>query len=548
MDIDAAVRRQSELEDRRSNWESLWEEVAVRLFPRGDDFRSRHPDGATRTNRQYDAFPQMALNRFAAAMEAGLTPRNARWHDLSTGDPFLDDDDEVKAYLEGLNDQLWNTRYAPRTNFASQNHEALLGTGAFGTAGMFIEEDPRGGARYRAIHLSELFLAENFQGVIDTVHRKFEMTVRQIVQRFGDEALPQKVAEKYEKGHLGDKFEILHVVAPREDYEKGRLDAKGMRWADAYILLDSKDVLREGGYHEFPYAIARYVTSAREVYGRGPGIMLLPDIKMLQEMRRTVIEAANMIVDPPTLLHDDGILGEFRLEPGARNYGAVSAEGRQLAVPFQSGAKVEIGLEMIQDLKAQIDDAFLGVYFRVLLENPQMTATQALLIAQQQGQMTAPVIGRMQSEYLGTLIRRESGILFRQGRHPPMPEKLAQHLQSTGRRLEIEYTTPMTRAARAEDAVAIARTFEALTPWAQVQGPSVFRRFDVDEIAEILADINGVPQKALKTEAQVEAEDEQAAAQQAMAAALEAAPVAADVARTMDQTRREAGVNPERVA
>lgn len=537
---DDMLRRQSRMEERRSNWDNLWEQAARRLLPYHDDFNSKHSPGDTRTNYQYDAFPGLALNRYAAAMEAGLTPRTATWHYLSTGDDALDDDDDVKAYTQAFNRLLWRNRYSPKANFANQNHEVLIMNGAFGNGPLFVEDHPEGGVSYRSVHLSQMYWMEDGQGFIDTFHRKHEMTARQMRKRFGD-ALPEKPAKAIEAGKLDEAFEVLHVVMPREDYDPDRLDHMGMKYTDTYILLDGKEPLRvDSGYHELPYMVARNVTSSREIYARGPGIQLLPDIKMLNEMKRDVIEAANMAVDPPTLLHDDSILGEFRMQPGARNYGGVDDNGRQMAVPFDNRARVDIGQEMINDVRAQIDDAFLGVYFRVLLENPSMTATQALLIAQQQGQMTSPVVGRLQSEYLGPLLRRESGILFRQGKHPPMPPILEDYMRQTGERLTIEYESPMTRAARAEEGVAIMRTFESLAAWAQIKGPSVYRKFDEGKVADKLAEVNGVPQDVLKSDEQLEAEDEQEAMQNAAAMALQAAPVAAQTAQSLAQMQATA--------
>jgi len=546
MDLESILRRQSRMEAERGNFENLWEEVGQRLFPQKDDFKTKYSPGIQRNSRQYDSFPQLALGRFAAAMESGLTPRTVKWHNLSTGDPQLDDDDEVRLYLEALNEILWRNRYLPRNNFASQNHETLISGGAFGTGVMFIEENPLGGTRYLAPHLSQIFLSQNAGGMIDTVHRKFEITARNVIKVFNrdDDKVPEKAMKAMEDGQPDMKMEVLHVVMPNEEYDPAMLDRQGKPFSDLYVDMRTKEIIRKDGYHEFPYAIDRHVVSPNEVFGRGPGTMLLPDIKMLNEMKRTDIEARQMAVDPPLLLHDDGILGEFRLMPGARNYGAVDDQGRQLAHPFQNGAQLQESMVGIQDVRSQIDDAFLGVYFRVLLENPSMTATQALLIAQQQGQMTAPVVGRKQTEYLGPMIKRESGILFRQGRHPPVPQRIADALAERGEPLSIEYDSPMTRAAQAEEGIALQRSLEGLAPWAQIVGPEVYAKFNPEKVSEIICRVNGVPQEALYTDAEMEAIEEQKAAQQAIQLALQAAPVAAQAAQAMEQGQREAGVSP----
>ncbi|MCP4206960.1 MAG: hypothetical protein GY767_07935, partial [Shimia sp.] len=247
-------------------------------------------------------------------------------------------------------------------------------------------------------------------------------------------------------------------------------------------------------------------------------------------------------VDPPTLLHEN--ISEFDLVPGAQNYGTLDDNWRPMVAQFDFRSQPGIARDLMVDTRNQIDDSFLGVYFRVLLENPNMTATQAMLIAQQQGQMTAPVVGRLQSEWLDPMIRRESGILHRQGKHPDMPPKLADFLAETGEGLQIRYETPMTRAAQAGDAVGIMRAFETLAPFAQID-PGVFKTFDIPATAEIVMDVNGVPQKARKSAEQIEAEGEQQQAADQVQGLLQAAPIAADTAKTLAEVQSLAGSNPQ---
>jgi hypothetical protein len=524
---DDLMTKHDAMKARRSNWDHLWERVARLVLPRLDDFSSKRAPGEQRNFQQYDAFPMGALDKFAAAIEAGLMPRTTLWHHLITGDEDLDEDHTVKVFLEGLNKILWDARYSPTSNFASQAHEKRISLGAFGTGCMLVEPREGGGVRYRTIHLSEVTIASNHEGMIDTVHRDFMLTARQAVQLFRDKT-PAKVMQEYNRGAIHKEFQFLHCVGPREDYDAGRLDQ--LPFIGYYVFLDGREVVKEDGHHEQPYIVTRYSVSPREDYGRSPAIQLLPDISMLNEMKYVTIEAANMAIDPPRLSADG--VSEYDLQPGTDNPGTLDDNGRPRVLAWQSGTRPDIALELMRDVRNQIDDGFMGVYFRVLLENPQMTATQAMLIAQQQGQMTAPVIGRMQSEWLGPLIRRESGILYRQGKHPPMPQVLADWLADTGKTLQIEYQSPMTRAAQSEEAVGILRAFETLAPLAQID-PSVYQQFDIGEIARIVSKVNGVPAKALKSPETLATEAEAKQAQAALGDILGAAPIAAQTAKTL---------------
>lgn len=539
---DEIIRRQEKMFGDRTIFEQHWREIAERILPRGDLFmKTARPAGFKNTEKVFDATGNLALERFAAAMESMLTPRTQRWHKLSCKDDYLDSIPAVRRYLDEVTQLLFNVRYAPRANFASQAHEVYMSLGAFGTGGMFIDDAVGTGIRYRAIHLSELFIQENHQGIIDTVHRKFPMTARQAVQRFGEKILSERIRTAAEKTPE-QTFEFLHCVQPNSEIKPGRKDYRGMNFASFYISIEDRDIVQEGGFRTMPYACGRYVTGPKEIYGRSPAMTVLPDIKMINEMSKTVMRAAHKIVDPPLLLQEDGALQAFDLRPGALNYGGVNDQGQQVVHPLQTGARVDIGLDMMEQRRKVINDAFLVTLFQILVEAPQMTATEAMLRAQEKGALLAPSMGRQQSEFLGPMIEREIDILARAGALPPMPDELVE----AGGAVEIEYVSPLNRAQRSEEGVAIMRTLEAVTPLAQID-PGVLMVFDPEAIARELADINGVPEKVLRTPDQIEAmKNQQAQAAQAKML-LEAAPVASGVVKDLAQAQSLTGAAPSQV-
>lgn len=538
---DEAIRRQEKMWADRSIFEQHWREIAERILPRGDHFRVNRQPGDKHTEKVFDATGNLALDRFAAAMESMLTPRTQRWHKLSIQDEKLNNDPAVRAYLDEVTQRLFNARYAPNANFASQANEVYISLGAFGTGGMFIDESVGRGLRYRSIHLSELFVQENHQGVIDTVHRKFNFTARQAVQAFGIDRVSERIKTAYEK-QPEQTFEFLHCVKPNEEIKPSRRDYRGMEFASYYISVADRDIVQEGGYRAMPYAVGRYVTGPKEIYGRSPAMTVLPDIKMVNEMSKTVIRAAHKIIDPPLLLQEDGALQAFDLRPGALNYGGVNDQGQQVVHALQTGARVDIGLDMMEQRRKVINDAFLVTLFQILVDAPQMTATEAMLRAQEKGALLAPTMGRQQSEFLGPLIAREIEILAKAGQLPPMPDALLE----AGGEVEIEYVSPLNRAQRAEEGVAIMRTLEAVTPLAQFD-PNVLSVFDPMAIARELADINGVPQKVLRTEEQIEAMEAQKAQAAQAAALMQAAPIASGVVKDLAQAQSLTGASPSQV-
>jgi len=539
---DAILRKADLMVAQRATFDQHWREIAERILPRSNLFQRYQERGEKATERVFDATATLALERFSAAMESMLTPRTQRWHKLRTLDAGMADNPAVKSYLDSVTEILFNARYAPTANFASQTNEAYMSLGAFGTGALFIDEMMGQGLRYRAVHLSELYIAENHQGVIDTVYRKFPMTLRQFAQRFGQDKMSQR-----QKGML-DKdpeqcIDIIHAVHPNDEMEDRKKNYRGMPIASCYVNVETREVVDEGGFRTMPYAVGRYVTAPKEVYGRSPAMTVLPDIKMLNEMSKVSIRAAHKMVDPPLLLQDDGALQAFDLRPGALNYGGVDEQGRQLVHAMTPSGRIDIGLEMMEQRRKVINDAFLVTLFQILVDAPNMTATEAMLRAQEKGALLAPTMGRQQSEFLGPLIERELDILARAGNLPPMPRELME----MGAEVDIEYVSPLNRAQRADEGVAILRTLESVASLAQID-PSVMMVFDPMLIARELADINGVPQKVLRTTEQVN--EMKAAAEQAAQAQtlLQAAPIlgkaTADLARAQQLAGTEQPLLP----
>lgn len=520
-------------------FEGHWREIEDRVSYKGKYFqRSELTPGSKSTDRIFDVTAPLAADRFAAACESMISPRTQKWHGLAPADPALREIKAIKDWCEEATGVLFSARYAPEANFASQTHESYWGTGVYGTGCVFVDDVLGKSLLYRAIHLAELYLGEDAAGRIDTTHRLFRPTLRQIAQRFGAEAMPAKLRSRLEK-NPEDRSEVIHCVKPRTDYDSARRDYRGKPFASYYISCDGRAVLEEGGYRTMPYCVGRYSTSPREVYGRGPGMLVLPEIKMLNEMRKSILRAAQKAVDPPLLLPDDALMRAFDLRAGALNYGGVNERGEQLVKPLMSGARLDIGDEMLEQARTTINDAFLVTLFQILVEAPNMTATEAMLRAQEKGQLLAPTMGRLQGEMMGAIIERELDILATAGRLPPMPDELLE----AGGLVDIEYVSPLNRLQKAEDGIGILRTLESLAPLANID-PTVVDVLDPEEAVRIMADVNGMPSKALRSPKRVKAMREGRAEQQQMAQLLQAAPVAAQTAKTLAETQALARQNP----
>lgn len=528
--ISSILAEQKAMENDRSLFEQLWQEIAERILPRSAEFRGKRQKGGKRTEKAIDATAGLALQKFGAAIESVLTPRTQKWHTLSN--ERFTDDDEVQAYFQAVRDVLFRLRYAPWANFASQSHEHYISSGAFGTGCTFIDNVVGKGPRYCTYHLREIYFTENFQGMIDIVHRKYCMTARQAIQQFGKENLPEAILNTAMRDP-SKEFQFLHRVEPNEDRNPEREDAEGMPFKSIHIAMEGKKIVQRGGYRSQPYAISRYYTAPGEVYGRSPAMVVLPDIKILNEISKTIIEAGQMAVRPPLLLPEDGILQPFKMMPGALNYGGIARDGTQLAKPLETGADFSVAMALMDQKRQVVNDGFFITLFQILVDNPQMTATEAMLRAQEKGQLLAPTAGRIQSEFLGTMILREIDIAYQNGLLPEPPEQL----RRVGGEYEIEYTSPLTRLQMSEEATGIMNTINAAATIGQFD-QNIAKSIDGTAALRFISKASGAPIQIVKTEDQMAEQDNADQQQQMLDNLLNAAPIAASAAKDFAQANQ----------
>jgi hypothetical protein len=495
----------SEMSNWRNTFAEQWEEISELVWPSQRNtffYGSASMPGEKKTDRQVDATAMLALQRFGAILDSLLTPRNMTWHTLGASDETLNKNRQVKLWFQAATRALFKVRYAPIGNFAAQNQQVYQGLGAFGNGYMFIDRAvsadnvPLRALRYKALPQGEMFIRENHQGLVDGFCRWFKLTAGQCYKQFG--FVPDQLRPAYEKSSQ-TAFNFLHCVQPRDDYDPYMLSARGKRFASYYLCLEARALMQEGGYNTFPLAGTRYTQEPGEVYGRGPAGMVLPATKTLNAEKRTFLKQGHRAADPVLLTADDGIV-DVSLRPGALNKGGVTPDGKPLVHVLPSG-NIQTTLEMMQEERNLINDAFLVTLFQILTESPQMTATEVVERVNEKGILLAPTVGRQQSEYLGPMIDRELDLCSELGLLPEMPPML----REAAGEYEVVYTSPLSRQMRAQEAAGFMRTLEStLTIVNATQDPSPLDRFDFDVAVPEIAEIQGVPTSWMASDEAVE--------------------------------------------
>ena len=495
-DADKILKRFEALEAGRYEWDGIWQQCSDYVLPRSGR-RSRKSDLI------FDSTAPLAAGRFAAALESLLSPRDRKWHNLSTGRSELDRDPDVGRWLEALRNLLFAARVCPESNFSNQLLEAYLSLGVHGTAVVFVDDELGRGLRYQCIPVHEVYLAQDGVGRVDTVFRWYKLSARQAVNEFGDQ-LPEEIKRDAEDpANMEKEYEFIHGVFPRRELiRKG--SGAGLPVASIHLARAARKIVRESGYRSMPYAVSRFMVSPGEVYGRSPAMEVMPDIVQVNAMKKTILRAAEKMVNPPLLTPDDDVLTAFSLKAGSINYGGLDDQGRQRVVPLELGGKLPVGLDLIEQGRKSINEGFYLDLFQLLVDSPQKTATEVMELSWEKAQLLAPSIGRQQSELLGPIIDRELDILIAGGALdllPPMPPALA---EVWTRGLMPKYESDLSRIIEEREARVMLNAVAALGSLAQIDS-SVMSLVDAEAAGRWLWSSLGGPAAITRGKEEVEA-------------------------------------------
>lgn len=513
--IKSLIKRFNYIELQRDNWDTHYQELGDYMLPRKADIVKKRSRGEKRMEQIYDGTALQAVDLLSASLHGMLTSGASPWFHLDVKDTELNRDDDVREWLQDTSMRMM--RAFNQSNFETEVHEMYVDLVVFGTGCMFVEMD-KGNLRCSTRHISEFYVQEDQHGIVDTVFRKYSLSAVSAVQTFGIENVSKHIKKVYEKTP-DEQVEILHCVTPRIERDIRKADNKNMPFMSVYICMQTKMKMAEGGFEELPYVVPRFLKATGEVMGRSPAMVALPDVKMLNLMSKTIIQAAQKMIDPPLLVPDDGFLLPIRTQPGGLNF--YRAGSRDTITPLNTGANIPIGLSMEDQRRQAIRSAF---YVDQLLVggSPNMTATEVIQRQEERMRVIGPVLGRLMNEMLRPLIDRVFALMVRENLLAPAPEILQ------GQDVDIEYVSPLARAQKSSSLNNTLKALEVLMPLSQAL--PVGDHIDPDGLVRHITEALGVPKTTLKSQREVNQVRQQREAQQQAMAEREA--VSQDVADT----------------
>ena len=510
----------SRLMEKRSTWESHWQECADYMQPRKAEITKERARGDKRNIQIFDATAIHALELLAASLQGMLTSSANRWFAMRYKEALLNESDEAKEWLEDATDKMYLA--FGRSNFQQEIFETYHDLITFGTSCLMIEEDENDIVRFSSRHIKEFYVEENKKGIVETVYRRFKMPVASAIDKFGLENFSRDTANLFKKEPF-EELELVHVVRPRSIYDENKLDKKNMPYQSVYFEYGSGHIINIGGFKEMPYVVPRYLKSSTEIYGRSPAMNALPDVKVLNKMVETALKAAAKQVDPPLLVPDDSMLSPIRMSAGSLNY--YRSGSRDRIEPLNIGQQTSVTLNQENQRREAIAKTF-HIDQLLVTANRTMTATEVLQRNEEKMRILGPVLGTLQPELLQPLILRVFNIMLRNKLFLSAPEILA------NQEIDIEYVSPMALAQKGQELQSLMRGLELFGQIGQIAPVQDY--IDEEGLIKQIIRITGLPARMIKSDKEVQMIREQRAAQQQqqmqMMQAMQEAKVAKDAA------------------
>jgi hypothetical protein len=441
---------------KRSTLLSLWQEISLNFYPQRADFLFQRTLGNTFADNLMTSAPIVAARDLGNSLGAMLRPKDKEWFDVST---TREDrlDMPARRWLDQAKQTMRRAMYDRTTQFTRATKEGDHDFAAFGQCVISVElaHDDRAGEHllYRSWHLRDVAWCEDAKGKIDTIHRKWKLTARDVVRLFPKtaSAKTRQLAEKPETRYT--EVELRHVVLPAADYDFP--DAKKVRQPYVSVFLEVADahVLEETGSWNQRYVIPRWQTVSGSQYAYSPAtVAALPDARLIQAMTLTLLEAGEKLVNPPLVATHDVIRGDIAMYAGGITF--VDSEYDEKTGEALRPLKLDMGgLPLGRDLRNDVKESIAEAFYLNKLSLPapdearEMTATEAAQRVQEYIRQALPLFEPMEMDYNGAVCDITFDLLLRGGafgRPTDMPRSLS------GQEVTFRFTSPLSEAIEAQ--------------------------------------------------------------------------------------------------
>ena len=523
LEVKKIKSRLGELQALRANWESHAQEIVDFEMPYHEDIIApeTRPEGVKRMYCIYDSTATHAGLLFANRMPSLMSNPSTDWFDVGCEVRQLEEVKEVKRWLEEVKRIL--SYVFNKSNFYTADHQDYIDHSLLGTSAMFIGQHPRWKVYFDSLNIAECFPAPNQYGQIDTLYRRFGMSMRNMVRNFGEEMVSEDVRTGSRETPDGKRW-IIHAVEPRIERSPGKLDKYNLPWQDIYLEEQTDHLLSEGGFREFPYVVTRQFVAAGQTWGWGLGMVALPDVKELQTKRRDQLLAGERVLHPALMVANDGFI-TYPIKLTRDGINPVNADGnvneRVGRMPGPESADLGYSETDMEGTRKRIGQDFFNDLLLLTMDR-EMTLGQFLKMAEEKGQLLGPYLGRLMSEHYNPIFDRTFSLLWTQGEIPPPPQILRRY----GGELRIDYKSPLAKMQKVAESQGLVQVAGFVGQIAEM-APSATKVINWDDAVRQMAENIGVSQKLIRDSEEVQtllqAEEKRAQQEKAAQMAMELA-------------------------
>jgi hypothetical protein len=408
MPVGDIIRRAEVAQRRKDLFEELYRDAYEFALPQRQlyGYWEGNSVGQKKMTRVFDSTAITSTQRFANRLQSGIFPPQRKWCRLEPGmDIPQDRKAQALAVLDLYNEKMFAV--LKQSNFDIAIGEFLLDL-AVGTAGMLVlPGDDVQPINFIPVPMFLIAYEEGANGQVDKIYRRMRMKGEAITQQWLDAELPTEVKQRIDQ-KPGDEVELLEATI---------YDAERGDWCYHVIDKTSKQEIVYRRMVGNPWVISRYMKVAGEIYGRGPLLTALPDIKTLNKTLELLLKNASLAVAGVYTAADDGVLNPqtVKILPGAiipvaRNGGP---QGESLR-PLPRSGDFNVSQIVINDLRQNIK--------RVLLDESlppdnmsARSATEVVERMKELAQNLGSAFGRLINETMVPLVGRILQVMDERG-------------------------------------------------------------------------------------------------------------------------------------
>ena len=490
--FDYLQQRLSSLELEHESYKTHYRELSERFLPRTGRFlvTDRNRGGKVH-NFIIDSSGTRALNIQTAGLMAGNSSPARNWFRLATPDRDLMKFQPVKIWLDDVADVMRNIFAA--SNFYRAIHTIYREMSLYGTAASLMLPNFEKVIRMFPATAGEYFIAKNFLGDIDTLWKKFDITVSMAVEQFGLKKVSQQVQDMYRKGDYDKWVTIVHALEPRRKRDRESRLASNKPFASIWWERSEshKEPMRISGFDRFPALVPRWDVSGGDIYGWGPGMEALGHVKQLQQDQLTMEKAKDYQSDPPVQV-PISMKGREDLLPGGTNYVAETGPNQGIRTAFDVNLDLTHVQAGVLDRRDMIRAAFNVDLFQMISSDDrrQQTAREVVEKHEEKLLVLGPVLERVQNELLDPAIDNTFMVGLEGGIFPDPPQEMS------GKEITVEYISLLAQAQKAIGIGAVERIIGTIQNIGATHRDALHKLDPLVAVDE-LADMMGVPSEII---------------------------------------------------